>query len=301
MVIRFTRRQFAIGGGAAAAATAAPGAFAQVSAPLITRAIPSSGEQLPAVGLGTAGVFDTDDAATRRQAAAVIQALVSQSGTLIDTASSYGEAEAVIGAVSAPAGLRTKLFIATKLEAPDEAELKQSLARLRTNKLDLLQLHNVSDPHQSLARFKEWKAQGVCRYIGITSTFHGDFPAVAAVLRREKPDFVQIDYSIGDREAERRILPLAAEVKAAVLTALPFGRARLFRAVRGKALPDWARVLAGSWAQFFLKYLLGDSRVTAVIPGTSDPAHMTDNLGAMRGALPDAEQRRRMVKFVETL
>ena len=298
MAIRFSRREFAIG---AAAAAAAPATGAQEPATLITRAIPSSGERLPAVGLGTAEVFDTDDAATRHKAAAVIGALVANGGTLIDTASSYGEAETVIGAVSAPAGLRAKLFIATKLESPDEAELKQSLARLRTNKLDLLQLHNVSNPHQSLARFKEWKAQGVCRYIGITSTFHGDFPAVAAVLGREKPDFVQIDYSIDNREAEKRILPLAAEVKAAVLTALPFGRARLFRAVRGKALPDWANGLAGSWAQFFLKYLLGDPRVTAVIPGTSDAKHMVDNLGAMRGALPDAEQRRRMVKFVEAL
>ena len=301
MVAHFSRREFAIGAAAAAAAPAAAAAGAQEPAALITRAIASSGERLPAVGLGTAEVFDTDDAATRRKAAAVIEALVANGGTLIDTASSYGEAETVIGAVSAPAGLRAKLFIATKLESPDEAELKQSLSRLRTNKLDLLQLHNVSDPHQSLARFKEWKAQGVCRYIGITSTFHGDFPAVAAVLGRERPDFVQIDYSIDNREAERRILPLAAEVKAAVLTALPFGRARLFRAVRGKALPDWATGLAGSWAQFFLKYLLGDPRVTAVIPGTSDAAHMADNLGAMRGALPDAEQRRRMVKFIEAL
>jgi len=298
-VTRFSRREFAIGAVAAAAAPATAGA--QKPAAPITRAIASSGEPLPAVGLGTAEVFDTDDDATRRKAAAVIGALVANGGTLIDTASSYGEAETVIGAVSAPAGLRPKLFIATKLESPDEAELKRSLARLRTNKLDLLQLHNVSDRHQSLARFKEWKARGVCRYIGITSTYHGDFPAVAAVLGREKPDFVQIDYSIDNREAEKRILPLAAEVKASVLTALPFGRARLFRAVRGKALPDWATGLAGSWAQFFLKYLLGDPRVTAVIPGTSDAAHMADNLGAMRGALPDAEQRRRMVKFVEAL
>jgi aryl-alcohol dehydrogenase-like predicted oxidoreductase len=124
---------------------------------------------------------------------------------------------------------------------------------------------------------------------------------VEAVLAREKPDFVQIDYSIDDREAEKRILPLAAEVKAGVLTALPFGRARLFRAVHGREIPDWARQFAGSWAQFFLKYLLGDERVTAVIPGTSDPAHMIDNLGAMRGPSPDADQRRRMVAFIEAL
>ena len=164
-----------------------------------------------------------------------------------------------------------------------------------------MQLHNVRDPQQSLAPFKAWQAQGLCRYIGITSTFHGDFAAVEAVLERERPDFVQIDYSLDDREAEKRILPLAAEVKAGVLTALPFGRGRLFRAVRGQAIPDWATGFAGSWAQFFLKYLLGDERVTAVIPGTSDPAHMADNLGAMRGALPNQEQRKRMAAFIDGL
>jgi aryl-alcohol dehydrogenase-like predicted oxidoreductase len=136
---------------------------------------------------------------------------------------------------------------------------------------------------------------------GITSTFHGDFAAVEAVMKRERPDFVQIDYSLDDREGEARILPLAAEVRAGVLTALPFGRARLFRAVRGKQLPDWADGFAQSWAQFFLKYLLGDERVTAVIPGTSDPVHMADNLGAMRGRLPDAGERKRMVEFVQSL
>jgi aryl-alcohol dehydrogenase-like predicted oxidoreductase len=121
------------------------------------------------------------------------------------------------------------------------------------------------------------------------------------VLKREKPDFVQIDYSIDNRDAEQTILPLAAEVGAAVLTALPYGRARLFRAVHGKALPDWARTFANSWGQFFLKYLLGDPRVTAVIPGTADPGHMADNAGAMRGPLPDADQRRRMIALVQAL
>ena len=256
---------------------------------------------MPAVGLGTAAIFDTADATTRQKAAAVVQALVAGGGRLIDTASTYGDAETVLGDVMAPAGLRDKLFIATKLETPDAAELKRSLTRLKTAKLDLLQLHNARDPHQSLARFKDWKTQGVCRYIGITSTFHGDFAAIEVILAHEKPDFVQIDYSLDDREAEKRILPLAAEVKAGVLTALPFGRGRLFRAVRGIAVPDWAREFADSWAQFFLKYLLADPRVTAVIPGTGDAAHMTDNLGAMRGPLPDSEQRRRMETFVEAL
>ena len=152
------------------------------------------------------------------------------------------------GDVIAHEGTREKLFIATKLEAPDAAELKRSLSRLKTAKLDLLQLHNVRNSRQSLAQFKEWKAQGICRYVGVTSTFHGDFAAMESVIAREQPDFVQIDYSLDDREAQKRILPLAAEVKAGVLTALPFGRGRLFRAVRGKAIPDWAQGFAATWS-----------------------------------------------------
>jgi aryl-alcohol dehydrogenase-like predicted oxidoreductase len=298
-MIRLTRRDF---GALAGVALMAGQASAQSgAAPLIERAIPSSGERLPAVGLGTARVFDSDDERTRQAASQVIGTLIHGGGRVIDTASVYGEAESVLGDVVTHAGLRDKLFIATKLEAPDAAELKRSLARLKTAKVDLLQLHNVRDPQQSLAEFKAWKAQGLCRYIGITSTFHGDFGAVEAMLGRERPDFVQIDYSLEDREAEKRILPLAAEVKAGVLTALPFGRGRLFRAVRGQAIPGWAAGFAGSWAQFFLKYLIGDERVTAVIPGTADPAHMADNLGAMRGALPDQNERKRMVAFIESL
>jgi aryl-alcohol dehydrogenase-like predicted oxidoreductase len=298
-MIRITRRDLAALAGVALLARKASAQGG--AAPLITRAIPSSGERLPAVGLGTARIFDSDDERTRRAASQVIGELVEAGGRVVDTASSYGEAESVLGDVTARAALRDRLFIATKLEAPDEAELKRSLARLETAKVDLLQFHNVRDPQQSLEPFKAWRAQGLCRYIGVTSTFHGDFAAVEAVLGRERPDFVQIDYSLDDREAEKRILPLAAEVKAGVLTALPFGRGRLFHATRGQAVPGWATGFAGSWAQFFLKYLIGDERVTVVIPGTSDPAHMADNLGAMRGALPDPEQRKRMVAFIEGL
>jgi aryl-alcohol dehydrogenase-like predicted oxidoreductase len=292
-----TRREFAAFAGAS---LLAPPALAQTES-LLTRAIPSTGERVPAVGLGTASIFNTANEATRSKAAAVVQALVTNGGRLIDTASTYGDAEIVMGDEIARSNLRDKVFIATKLEYPDAAELKRSLARLKTAKVDLLQLHNVEKRNQSLARFGEWKAQGVCRYLGITSTYHRDFPAVEAVLRREKPDFVQIDYSIDVREAEKRILPLAAEVSAGVLTALPFGHGRLFRAVHGKTIPDWANEFAGSWAQFFLKYLLSDSRVTAVIPGTGDPRHMIDNLGAMRGRLPDPKERAQMVAFVEAL
>jgi aryl-alcohol dehydrogenase-like predicted oxidoreductase len=298
-MIRMTRRDFTT---LAAATLLARPAFAQTSeASLIARAIPGSGERLPAVGLGTASVLSRDDERTRTVAEKVIGTLVDAGGRLIDTASTYGDAESVLGGVISNAGLRDRIFLATKVETPDAAEFKRSLARLRMAKVDLLQLHNVRDARQSLAPFRAWKAQGLCRYTGITSTYHGDFTAVVSVLGREKPDFVQVDYSLDNRAAEERILPLAAEVKAGVLTALPFGRGRLFSAVRGKAIPDWATDFAGSWAQFFLKFLLADERVTAVIPGTANPTHMADNLGAMRGRLPDPDQRKRMIAFIDSL
>ncbi|MEH2513690.1 aryl-alcohol dehydrogenase-like predicted oxidoreductase [Nitrobacteraceae bacterium AZCC 1564] len=298
MTRQITRRDFAALAGGLLVSTRA---VAQTEAPLLTRAIPGSGERIPSVGLGTAYVFDANNEATRSKADAVVQALIKSGGRLIDTASTYGDAERVLGEVTTTTGLRDKLFIATKLESPDPQELKRSLARLKTASVDLLQLHNVRSKQQSLQRFREWKKQGLCRYVGITSTYRRDYPAVEAVLEREKPDFVQIDYSLDNRGAEKTILPLAAEIKAGVLTAVPYGNGRLFRTVRGKELPEWARVFANSWGQFFLKYLLGDPRVTAVIPGTGDPGHMTDNAGAMRGPLPDPDQRRRMVAFVESL
>jgi aryl-alcohol dehydrogenase-like predicted oxidoreductase len=298
-----SRRQFGRLVLACGAASLAPNAAsAQAAAPLLTRAIPSSGEALPAVGLGTANIFDRADEVTDQAAQKVLQALTSGGGRLVDTASTYGDAEIAIGTAVANAGLRDKIFIATKLEAPDAAELQRSLSRLKVDKVDLLQLHNVREGKLGLGQFRDWKAAGKCRYIGITSTYHRDFGAVEQALRHEKPDFVQVDYSLDNRVAEERILPLAAEVKAGVLTALPFGRNRLFRAVRGKSLPDWAADFdAATWAQFFLKYLLGNPAVTAVIPGTTDPAHMADNLGAARGRLPDAAQRRRMVEFIDQL
>ncbi len=300
-----TRREFArlAAGLGAAWCLPSPAAAQSNAAPVITKAIPRSGERLPAVGLGTSRVFDVGDDPDKRAALArVLHNLVAGGGALIDTASSYGSAEAVVGDLVAQAGLRRQVFIATKVEAPDAEELRGSLERLRTGKVDLLQLHNVRDPKQALGQFRDWKAQGLCRYIGITSTFHGDYGAVEAVLAREEPDFLEIDYSLDDREAEKRLLPLAAETKTAVLTALPFGRGRLFRAVRGKPLPQWAHEFdAGSWAQFFLKFLLAHTAVTAVIPGTADAAHMTDNLGAMRGGLPDAAQRKRMIEFLQGL
>jgi aryl-alcohol dehydrogenase-like predicted oxidoreductase len=212
----------------------------------------------------------------------------------------------VVGDLLDETGLRGRAFLATKLEDFDRAsgpgELRASLQRLRTNKVEVMQLHNVSDPKQDLAMLREWQAQGLCRYVGITTSYRGAFDAVEAVLRREKPDFLQVNYSLGDRDAEQRVLPAAAEVGAAVLVDLPLARGRLFRVVRGRPLPDWAREIdAASWAQFFLKYILGNSVITAVIPGTNNPEHMADDLGAGRGRLPDDAERRKMVEFFQSL
>jgi len=276
---------------------------AQTSEPLTTRPIPHSGEKLPVVGLGTAVSFPSADEAQRQALRGVIGALVAEGGKLIDTASVYGNAESVIGDIVAASNARERLYVATKIEVRSAKagadEFQRSLQRLRTNKVDLLQLHNVSHANQSLAQLREWKAAGRCRYIGVTSTYPADYGAMEAIIRREKPDFVQVDYSMDNRGAEKRIIPAAADAGAAVLTALPLGRTSLFRAVKGKTLPDWAREFdAATWAQFFLKFLLGNPHVTAVIPGTGNAEHMIDNLGAGRGRMPDAQQREKMAALL---
>jgi aryl-alcohol dehydrogenase-like predicted oxidoreductase len=273
---------------------------------LATRAIPHSGELIPVIGLGTANDFQTaqqgEGKATLKK---VVNDLLAQGCKLIDTASSYGSAESALGDLLSDQD-RSRIFLATKLENGSQKagaiEFKRSLERLRFAHVDLLQLHNVQDPNQSLAAFRDWKAQGLCRYIGITTTFKSDYEAAEAVLRREKPDFFQIDYSLGDREAEKRLLPAAIDVGAAVLTALPFGRSSLFTKVRGKNVPEWAADFdATTWPQFFLKFLLGHEAVTAVIPGTANPAHLADNISAGRGRFPDSGQRKAMIKFFDEL
>ncbi|MCL2713051.1 MAG: aldo/keto reductase [Alphaproteobacteria bacterium] len=298
MTFSLTRRGLgALAGGLLLSGAAA----ARPEVTYIKRAIPHTNDRVPGVGLGTASVFNTNDEPTRAKADAVIAALLNSGCQLIDTAAAYGDAEAVIGDVIASKKLRNRVFIATKIRAPEREQLTSSLTRLRTDSVDLLQLHNVRDPQQSLERFREWKKEGLCRYIGITSTSHNDYPAVAAILERERPDFIQIDYSLDNREVEKTLLPLAGDIGAAVLTALPFGKGRLFRAVQGREVPEWARSFAPSWAQFFLKFLLADPRILAVIPGTSDAAHMADNTNAVHGPLPSHEMRQRMVEFIATL
>ena len=278
----------------------------QDASPVAARAIPHSGEQLPVIGLGTANDFQVrPDAEGRANLKKVVDDLIAQGCKLIDTASSYGAAESVLGDLLSDQD-RAKVFLATKIEsgsrAPGLIEFRRSLERLRYRQVDLLQLHNVSDRHQDLAQFRDWKAQGLCRYVGITTTFKSDYDAAEAVLAKQKPDFFQVDYSLADREAEKRLLPAARDAGAAVLTALPFGRSSVFSAVRDKSVPEWAREFdATTWPQFFLKFLLGHEAVTAVIPGTTNPAHLADNVSAGRGRFPDARQRKAMIDFFATL
>jgi len=303
------RAALTLAGGFGLSALAAPFgvAIAASSPALLTRPIPHGNEMLPAVGLGTAINFDIGDDPQKRAALAeVLRTLVAGGGSLVDTASSYGNAEAVLGALLEDGGLRPRIFLATKLEARElaggAAALDQALRRLRTEQIDLMMLHNVSRADETLAPMRQWQAAGTMRYLGISTSADRDFDAVEAVMRRETPDFIEVNYSLSDRAAEARLIPAAAELGVAVLIDLPFGRGRLFRAVRDKPLPDWAREFdAATWGQFFLKYLIANPAVTAVIPGTDKPEHMADNLAAGRGRLPDAAQRQKMVQFIEAL
>jgi aryl-alcohol dehydrogenase-like predicted oxidoreductase len=283
-------------------------AAAEAGKPLLVRPIPHGhGEALPVIGVGTAGVFNVG-ANLRDQTGPteVVRALVSAGGAVVDTAPSYGDAENVIGGILSDTGLRPRVFIATKLEeyrsGAEASEARESLRRLKTDKVDALQLHNVHDPSQDMGGLNALKAQGLCRYTGITTTFKGAYAAAESILKRAKPDFLEIDYAIDNRDAEQRLLPAAADAGTAVLVARPFGRGELFRKALGKKLPDWAiDIECTSWSQFFLKFILSHPAVTVVIPGTDKVEHMIDNLAAGRGRLPDAKERVRMIEYVDSL
>ena len=267
------------------------------------------------VGLGTDQNWRTDTTEYRAALSAILRTLIAGGGTVVDTASNYGGygfAERMLGEIFGESGLRPRIFIATKVEEHYNlypSTVKASLQRLGLSKIDLIQIHSGSyspvSADQDLGPLRDWKAQGFVRYIGITTDYDRGFADIEAIMRRWKPDFIMLNYSIGDREAERRLLPAAAELGVATLIDLPFGghgSSNLFRKVQGKPLPDWARDFdAATWAQFFLKYLLGNGAVTAVIPGTNKVEHMEDNLGAGRGRLPDAAQRQRMAQFFTEL
>jgi len=307
-----SRREFlslGAGIGVAAALRSAPACAA--ASPIPTRSIPRTGERLPVVGLGTAIVFDIgDDAARRAERRAVIQTMLEGGGRVIDTAPSYGTAETVLGELLAAMQSRDKVFLATKVRAArrDAAitEMEQSLRRLRSDKLDLMQIHNPgTDPGETAAQIellREWKEKGIFRHIGVTHFQEIANERLIELMRRGKLDFVQVNYSMAERSVERRLLAVAAETGTAVLVNLPFARGKLFSAVRGKPVPEWAAEFeAASWGQFFLKYVLAHEAVTCVIPGTDKPEYMLDNLNAGRGRLPGAAMRRKMIEFLDSL
>ena len=308
----YTRREMLAFGAGLAATTIVSGVHAQPAAPVLTRAIPRSGEKLPVVGLGTAIIFDIgNDADKRAERSKVIQTLLDGGARMIDTAPSYGTAESVVGDLLAAMKVRDKVFLATKVRADDNdtfiAQMKASQKRLHSEKFDLMQMHNVGFSERKqfasqLAILRDWKAQGVFRYIGVT---HSQDQARAnerliEMLRSEKLDFIQVNYSMAERSVEEKLLAVAAETGTAVLCNLPFARGALFRAVKGKEVPDWAKAEfdTPTWGQFFLKYLLANEVINAVLPGTDKPEYMIDNLAAARTRLPNTAQRKRMVEFV---
>jgi len=309
-VPRLSRRDLLAAAGGIGVAAALPGfglAAEPRPGPIQTRPIPVSGEQLPVVGSGSAVIYEYEnDPAAYAERRQTLQAMLNGGGTVIDTAPAYGNAETNLGALIEDLGIRDQIFLATKVPAQNTREandvsLRGSQERLKSQTFDLMQAWNVRDPNLDLAQLREWKAEGIARYWGITS-FVRDADAVAAAIRREKPEFVQIDYSLSNRVAEEMLLPLARDNGVAVLTALPFGRASMFARVGGMPLPDWAAEIdATSWAQIFLKFLLAHPAVTVVIPGTDKPEYAIDNTNAGRGRIPDEAMRQRMIQWWDSL
>ena len=269
---------------------------------LLARAIPATGERLPVIGLGTSDSFEVgDDAEARKPLRDVLALFASAGGKLVDTAPTYSSAEDVLGDLVAEQALRGRLFLATKLSGVSgreagHAQFRDSLRRLRTDKVELLQVHNLHDTDTQMAVARDLKAQGKTRYVGLTHYREDAQERLAAEMRKHRPDFVQVNYSPVSRGAERTILPLAKDLGIAVIINRAFEDGRLFAQVRGRPVPAWARdVGADSWAQLFLKFVLSPDAVTVVIPATSKPGHQRDNLKAGTGPMLDATQRSALV------
>jgi aryl-alcohol dehydrogenase-like predicted oxidoreductase len=306
-----TRREVLM---AMAGAALAPRLGLAADSQLVTRAIPSSGERLPIVGLGSSATFAqvarSDDVAALR---AVLEQMVKLGGRVFDTAPAYGASEEVAGRIAQELGIADQLFWATKLNVagwgggsadPAEArkQLETSFRRAGKRVIDLVQVHNMADLATQLPILREYKDKGRVRYIGVTTTIARQYDDLVRLMKRERLDFIGTDYAIDERHAEDRILPVARERGIAVLVYAPFGRRRLWQRVRGQQLPAWAgEIGAASWAQFFLKFVASHPAVTAITPATSRAKNMADNMGAALGVLPDAAMRKRMIEVVEGL
>lgn len=271
------------------------------------RAIPRSGELLPVVGVGTYQTFDVgSDPAARAELREVLRLLTQAGGGMIDSSPMYGSAEGVAGDLTAELGNRKSLFFATKVWTSGRdagiRQMQESLRLMRTDVMDLMQVHNLLDVDTHLKTLREWKSAGKIRYLGITHYHAGAYGQLERLVKTRAYDFVQFNYSMAEREAEARLLSVCADNGTAVIINRPFAQASLFSKVKDKALPPWAADFdCTSWAQFFLKYLLGHPAVTCVIPGTRRVSHLMDNLQAGRGRLPDAATRKRMVEHLAQL
>lgn len=293
-----------------AALSLAPCAFHASSGTMgamATRTVPRSGENLPMVGVGTWQTFDVGAAAPERtELKEVLRLLASHGGSVIDSSPMYGEAERVVGDLTADLGLREQLFFATKVWVSGrEAGIRQmehSLRLMRVKRMDLMQVHNLLDLDTHLKTLLDWKAAGRIRYLGITHYHSGAYRELERLVKTKQFDFVQFNLSMGEREAEERLLPACADSGTAVIINRPFAAANLFSRVKGRSLPPWAADFdCTSWAQFFLKWILGRPEVTCVIPGTRRAAHLKDNVQAGTGRLPDAAMRRRMLAHLQEL
>ncbi len=308
-----TRRDFLRGCAAAAAVTALPGSVLAAEAPaantLLTRPIPATGEPLPVIGLGT-NAYGVTDAAEVAKRQAVIARLLDLGATVIDTARAYGDSELVVGRILKELKARERVFLATKTpmqgELADPAKaVAEAFERLQTDRLDLLQIHNMHGVAELMPTMRKLKEDRRVRYLGATTSRDDQYPALLAAMREHPLDFVQVDFSIGNRNAAAEILPLAGERRIAVLINMPFGGRRdgnLLRQIGERPLPPWAADLgAGSWAELLLKYVLAYPTVTCAIPGTTSVANLETNLRAARGPLPDAALRRRMEEHWDSL
>jgi diketogulonate reductase-like aldo/keto reductase len=289
---------------AAGAAVSGSAAAAAATGPLLTRKIPSSGEAIPVIGLGTSGPFEVGNSATgRAPLKEVLNGFFAAGARLIDTSPMYSTAETVLGDLMTPS-MQERVFLATKVWTRGEREgveqMKHSAEVMKHPKLDLIQVHNLLDLDTHLKTLRAWKDQGRVRYIGITHYTVGSQADLARVIEHEKLDFVQLNYSAGTRNAEERLLPLAVDRGVAVLVNRPFEDGKMFEAVSGRPVPPWAADIdCTSWGQIFLKYVLANPAVTCAIPATGKLKHLQDNLAAGRGRLPDAKIRTQIVQELE--
>jgi aryl-alcohol dehydrogenase-like predicted oxidoreductase len=313
-----TRRQWlSLTAGAGAALTLKPSLLQGLvprTARVLTRAIPSTGETIPLVGLGSSATFAqvarSEDYSALRE---VFRTMVDNGGAVFDTAPSYGASEQVAGDIAAELGITDRVFWATKVNVAQQGggtadpararqQIETSFGRLRKRPVDLIQVHNMADMPTQLGILKELKGEGRIRYMGVTTTSPQQYGELQRIMRAEPLDFIGIDYAVDNRDVEEHILPLAQDRGIAVMVYMPFGRTRLWNRIGDRALPDWAHEFdAHSWAQFMIKYVASHPAVTVVTPATSQPRHMADNMGAAVGRLPDEAMRRRMAQYVDAL